>query len=682
MPVSTPSRTQPPAIQDPKEGKAELWTLGREDEDESPQDDMPDWVKRAKDAYQFSTSYVDSNYRKGWEDSINAFNSEHAQDSKYNTDLFRKRSRIYRPKTRAIIRKNEAAAAAAFFSNLDRTSISAVDQSNIKERVSADVLQAILQYRLTKTVPWFQIVQGGLQDAQVQGATVAHIYWSYVAKNKEKGQVEVLEDKPVIDLRPIENIRFDPAASWIDPINTSPYVIDLIPMYVCDVKARMDRPDPKGKTWKNYDDSVLFNCMGDDDPTRQARNQGKQDATRQNRPISDYDIIWVHRHIHRLNGTDYEFYMLKSEYLLTDPEPLKNSVFHGERPYVLGVVNLETHKVIPNTVPQLGKGLQEEMNENVNQRLDNVKLVMNKRYFAKRGKNVDMASLVRNVPAGITLMDDVEGDVKVVDYQDVTQSAYLEQDRLNMDFDELLGNFSAAAVQLNKPGQTSTGMMLAQAPANLLTEYMLKTYVETFVQPVLRHIVLLEQYYETDNMILYLAGQKAQLMQKYGQDRVTDDMLEHEVTVTVNVGMGATDPVAKLQRFGFAINLLIGIAKSKVAIPFLQLQEVAKEIFGLSGYQDGTRFMVGEDPDKIQAQAQMMQLMKIVQQLQLKLKDKSDANMAKIQVGREKNQKDIIMQMMRSDHEIGTMLADYILNAEKQMGKEMPGNGQTPPNIQ
>jgi hypothetical protein len=29
-------------------------------------------------------------------------------------------------------------------------------------------------------------------------------------------------DKPSISLVPIENLRFDPSASWIDPVNTSP----------------------------------------------------------------------------------------------------------------------------------------------------------------------------------------------------------------------------------------------------------------------------------------------------------------------------------------------------------------------------------------------------------------------------------------------------------------------------
>jgi hypothetical protein len=34
-------------------------------------------------------------------------------------------------------------------------------------------------------------------------------------------------------------MRFDPGANWMDPVNTSPYFIELIPMYVKDVQARM-----------------------------------------------------------------------------------------------------------------------------------------------------------------------------------------------------------------------------------------------------------------------------------------------------------------------------------------------------------------------------------------------------------------------------------------------------------
>ena len=87
------------------------------------------WLERAREAYQFSTSYVDANYRKKWEDGIRAFNNQHPMDSKYSSPNYSKRSNLYRPKTRAAIRKNEAAASQAFFANPDAITTEAHDQS-------------------------------------------------------------------------------------------------------------------------------------------------------------------------------------------------------------------------------------------------------------------------------------------------------------------------------------------------------------------------------------------------------------------------------------------------------------------------------------------------------------------------------------------------------------------------
>src|SRR5216683_1171311 len=40
-----------------------------QEESNKSEKDQPDWIKRARDAFRFSTSYIDSNYRKQWEDS-------------------------------------------------------------------------------------------------------------------------------------------------------------------------------------------------------------------------------------------------------------------------------------------------------------------------------------------------------------------------------------------------------------------------------------------------------------------------------------------------------------------------------------------------------------------------------------------------------------------------------------
>jgi hypothetical protein len=681
---STPWRPQPPSINDPEAGDANVEELGEENElggietgdayDDGKTDDQPDWLKRAKDAFRFSTTYIDSNYRNQWEDSLRAFNNQHPSASKYNTDLFKKRSNLFRPKTRAIIRKNEAAAAAAFFSNIDLLDVAPQNDSVKEERVSAEVMKQLLQYRLSKTIPWFKVLIGGLQDGQVQAVAVAHIHWRYVERHDDNGDVTSKEDRPVVDLIPIEQIRFDPQADWLDPINTSPYLIQLIPMYWCDVKEKMEREDPKGNKWTTYSSSQAFSKSDtQDDSTRQARIGVRQDPTQGKRDVSDYDIVWVHRHIHRWCGEDWEFYTLNSERLLTDPAPLNDTVWHGQRPYVMGTPILETHKALPNSLATIVKPLQEEANDVSNQRSDNVKFVLNKRWFAKRGKNVDLASLVRNTPGGITLMDNVEEDVKEVTWPDVTGSAYLEQDRIDNDFNDIAGNFSPTQVkQQRTPRESTRTHEMLQAPSNLMTEYLLKTYVETFVQPVLRHLVMLEQHYESDTVLLALAGEKAKIFQKYGVNEVNDAILDKELTVTVNVGMGATDPVVKMQRFTGAVMTYHNLT-AKMPPPGMDLKEIWKELAALSGYQDGNRFWVdGTDPALAKAQQMIQQMQKMIQQLMLEKKNKEGANVVKLQTSRETNATKLLMERMKQgdkeagrQHEGRKMIAQHIIDLEE-----------------
>lgn len=621
-----------------------------------------DWLRRASDAYQNSTSFMDTNYRKAWEDSIRAFHSQHPTDSKYTSPSYEKRSRLYRPKVRTIIRKNEAAAAAAFFSNMDTVSLSAEDQSNKQQMANAELMKQLLQYRLTKSIPWYLTVLGGIQDAQTMGAVCGHIYWQYEEErleestelpeeppedeeNPEQGDLpvgaftmgafseertspvrpkaykkpRVVVDRPCVDLVPIENIRIDPAAKWTDPIHSSPYVIHLIPMYVLDVKAKMEKGE-----WIRLSDGYISKATGVQDSTRTARQKDRDDPTTgESRSIRDYEVVWVHRHIHRTESGDVEFYTLNDLAMLTDPMPLRRSVLHGRRPYEMGCCIIETHRIMPSGVYQLSKGLQDEANEVVNQRLDNVKFALNKKWFARRGRDVDISGLVRNVPGGVVMMDDPDKDVREISWPDVTQSAYEEQNRINLDMDELLGNFNPAALMASGAHQNSPARnmsMLSQSTGTMV-EFLIRTYVETFVQPVLRQLVLLEQHYETDTVVLNIASKNAKMFQRFGVDQVTDDLLSQELTLTVNVGMGATDPTQKLQKFLTAMNSYAAMAKSPP--PGVNLQEVGKEIFGHLGYSDGSRFFTQDNPQVVALQQQIQKMAQAMQELQKKLNDKT-----------------------------------------------------------
>jgi hypothetical protein len=219
--------------------------------------------------------------------------------------------------------------------------------------------------------------------------------------------------------------------------------------------------------------------------------------------------------------------------------------------------------------------------------------VQGRRYYQERGANVDLRSLLHNVPGGAVMTDNPNEDVKIVETPDVTSSAYAEQDRINMDFDELTGTFSSSSVSSNrKLNETVGGMTILNDGANAITEYQLRVFTETWVEPVLRQLVKLEQFYETDETILALAAHKAELFQRFGTDQVTDQLLMQEVTVRVNVGMGATNPQQKVEKFLFGLQ---AVAQLPTAAMRLKEDEIIGEVFGSLGYRDGSRFFKSEE---------------------------------------------------------------------------------------
>jgi len=65
------------------------------------------WLSLARNAYDSSTEWVDTNLRYQWEKNLSNFNSVHPPGSKYLTSAYDKRSRLFRPKTRTVVRKLE-----------------------------------------------------------------------------------------------------------------------------------------------------------------------------------------------------------------------------------------------------------------------------------------------------------------------------------------------------------------------------------------------------------------------------------------------------------------------------------------------------------------------------------------------------------------------------------------------
>ena len=281
-----------------------------------------------------------------------------------------------------------------------------------------------------------------------------------------------------------------------------------------------------------------------------------------------------------------------------------------------------------------------------------------------------MSGLVRNVPGGVVMLGDPDKDVREITWPDVTASAYEESTRLDGDYNELVGNFSPAQMAadrgLNAPVRNMT--MLQQSNGSLV-EYLLQTYKETFVMPVLKQLMRMEQCYETDDVILSIAAKKANLWLRYNINKVTDNLLSKDLAIRANVGMGSTDPNLKLRKFLDGITTYAGMLVKPV--PGLNMQEIGKEVFGHLGYQDGTRFFTVDDPQKLAMQQQLQQAMAMIQQLQMQLKEKMTGHQVKAQGAQVAAQTKLQVAALHEQHEDKRNLATHIRAIAETQSKHM-----------
>jgi hypothetical protein len=606
----------------------------------------PDWLKLAKEAHEQSKTYYETHLRQEWKGSIAHFNSEHAPGSKYHKVEYAKRSRAFRPKTRSMVLRKEAAASGAFFSLDDICGITPVDPDSQRGLAAAAVMNALLNHRLEIDVPFFQISMGNYQTALVQGLCCSKQYWDYEGKyepaqvatpvlhpetgapmmgddgqpqlniQEEMRHVGATTDKPCVLPIPPENLKFHPNADWLDPVNTSPYLIYAFPMFVIDVKKRARSKD--GKTgqpaWKMPIDQQFTNAARKYSETISVRDDKQRRETAEQaagQNVKDFDTVWIHENFIKKDGVDHTFYTLSTEMMLTEARPIEEVYLHGVRPFVVGIASLEAFTPFPSSKVKQVSHLQRLANEVSNQRIDNVRLAMNGRYWVKEGQKIDLQVLSHSTPGSSVLMKDPQNDVKWDRPQDVTQSAYQEQDRVNVDFDDLGGMFSAGTVQSdNHLNETVGGMKLMSGDASAVQEYELKIFAVTYMAPVLRQLVKLEQAYETDQALLALGGKKAQSITKFGIDPVQDDLMSEQLLVKVDVGVGATSPDKRVEKLEKCVDAI-----TKLTAPLIQaygpqviqspgVQAIAEEIFGASGYKDAQRFLNFGAPQPPQGEGQ------------------------------------------------------------------------------
>lgn len=566
-------------------------------------------LARAQAIYSQSTNYIETNIYKDWERNLAHFNNRHAPESKYRLKGY-KRSRVFRPKTRSGVKKSEAGLATAMFSTTGLVNVRP-QTSEPEAAAGAAVMRALLQYRLEHRMPWELTVLGAYQDTKIYGIAISHQHWSLRQREvvrpvfddsgepllDEEGHqlgergYDVEEDEPRVDLVPPENFRFDPMCDWREVATSSPYLIITKPMRVIDAMNMMKK---NHGPWMNRTQAEILSAgRRHGERIRQAREGFDRTDPAESESVDGLQTVWAHYNIVRDAGEDWVFWTMGTTLLLTKPKKLLDDqpwLRRGERPVVVGMSAVHAHRTYPHgDVNQIGT-LQEEINDVANQRSDNVRLVLNKRYHARRGAQINIGSLMKNVPGGVVMMNDPERDVKTVDTPDVTASAYREQEILDAEVDQLVGGFDAR--QTASDGASPGGLARAGAEASEVRDYSTWLFITTWVEPVLRQLMRLEQTYETDETVLAIASDMAQATLLFGEDIDTDEALRKELFLRVDATVGTLDPLRRVQRIREGIDAVAPLPEMTMR---MKSMEVANEVFAALGFRDATRFFLNDE---------------------------------------------------------------------------------------
>lgn len=603
-----------------------------------------DWLTMSRVAYESSESWLQINQRAVWARNFAHYRSEHAPDSPILSESNKHRAKHFFPKTRVLVRQIQAAGAAAYFASSDVVVIEAQDQDSPQQVEAANLMKELTNYHLNQTIPWYLLNLGGLAEVSVTGSVASHQSWEFEEKEIIVGHeydtnaqqifevygTKTVIDRPKIRLVPIENLRMSPGLDWLDPANSTPYLIELTPMYVGDILTKIaEGKDPKNgePAWNNVGESNLIASGNRDnmDAARRARaGSGKQDPkSNMTESQNEFRVVWIHRNIIRHNGIDWLYYTVGTNIMLSEPVPLATVIpwANGKRDYVIGKIEVETDRPYPSGPVELSSGMQKALNELKNQRYDNVRQVLNRRYLYRAGNQVDVRALTRNVPGGligVSAPGPLNNHVEPLPVQDVTASSFQEEDRLSLSMDDLTGSTNGSTVNSNRRlHETATGMNLMMETGSQIREMELRTFTETWVEPVLRQIVQLIAAYETDRDILTVAAKKL------GIKRILPEYFNQKFVVSVNVGMGATSPTQRMQRVQSAVATVVGLVPD--AAMAVNGQEIAKEVFGAAGYDNGSRFFdfskveqQKSDP-QLELQAQAMQMKQQIDQGKLEL---------------------------------------------------------------
>ncbi len=179
-----------------------------------------------------------------------------------------------------------------------------------------------------------------------------------------------------------------------------------------------------------------------------------------------------------------------------------NPYWHCKKPFVMARICPVPNEIYGIGLMEMVKSLQNELNDVRNQRMDNVKLAMNRMWIVARDADVDLEKLISE-PGGVVLSNYADGVVPLPQ-TDVTQSSFAEARDIADDIDRTLGVHDPAR---GKPTsrETATGVLSLIEQASMRFKLMI-ILLGKMVSKIGEFMVDLNQQFAPTEKVIRLTG--------------------------------------------------------------------------------------------------------------------------------------------------------------------------------
>jgi len=227
-------------------------------------------------------------------------------------------------------------------------------------------------------------------------------------------------------------------------------------------------------------------------------------------------------------------------------------------------------------IGEIGKSTQDRANKVVNQRLDNVDLVMNKQGFYNGNDTLINTKKLRiSKPGQWHKVSDTVTSIRWMDTPDVTSSAYKEEELAKQDYREATGATAHLMPEAGSEHRTAMGIQLLQGAAGMRFRPVLRKLESQLIQQLAMFFFSnLKQFMAVDEWV-----------EITGEDGQTEPLLVSPEDIQAKVFFIPTG-ISETMNKEIQVGQLLRFKEVTTNDPTVNRQEINKRIAELFGFKD------------------------------------------------------------------------------------------------